>query len=177
MSEAAGRNLAPFFAQALHGTVTLDYAVSSATTEQVANQEGYFWESGRRRLVERIKETEPHEEKAGVKKAAEEHTYRSVAVIERRGGFRHPVVVELKLADGTLERREWDGEARWMRFEVTRPSRLVSVEVDPDHILFLDANRVNNSLLLEPDPRPVDKILIHLLFWLQGVLSLTAVLG
>ena len=176
MSEAADRDLGWFFAQALHDTVSLDLAVRSATTRVVQEPEGYFWDAGPRRLVE------PPADDAVPDGSREPGTatrtrYQSVVVVERRGDFRHPATVAMRFADGAEERREWDGRARWVRLVVEGDARLVSAEVDPDHVLFLDCNRVNNSLLLEPEPRGVHKMLIHVLFWIQNGLSLTAGLG
>ena len=174
MSRAATQDLGWFFAQALHGTEFLDYAVRSASSVEVAAPEGTSWQGGKPRLVARSDGSPGVAAGEGV---AAPPVRRSVVVVERRGGFRHPVTVEMVFADGSRERREWDGEARWRRFEVTGPARMLSAEVDPDEVLFLDADRVNNSLLLEPNRKPANKLLTHLLFWLQNLFSLTAVLG
>ena len=103
--------------------------------------------------------------------------YRSVVFVERFGEFIHPVTVELRFADDHVERREWDGAERWVRFEVVRPAKLVSAEVDPDHVMALDINRLNNSRLIEPRQAPANKAFVHLLFWLQNLLAATALVG
>ena len=79
------------------------------------------------------------------------------------------MTVELVFDDGHVERHDWDGEDRWTRWTVDRAARLVSAELDPDHLLILDVNRVNNSRLLEPRAAPRYKLLTHVLFWLQNL--------
>ena len=97
--------------------------------------------------------------------------------VERFGDFVHPVTVELKFADDHVVRREWDGQERWVRYEVVRPSKLVSAEIDPEHVMALDINRLNNSRLIEARSAPSAKIFVHLLFWLQNLLAATAFVG
>ncbi len=103
--------------------------------------------------------------------------YRTVVVVERKGGFRHPVTVALEFDDGEVIRHEWDGQNRWTKIVETRPAKLVSAEVDPDHLLALDVNRLNNGRRLEPDRRVSSKMLVHVLFWFQNLLELTAIVG
>jgi hypothetical protein len=103
--------------------------------------------------------------------------YRTVVFVERFGEFVHPVTVELKFADDHVERRAWDGRERWVRYEIVRPSKLVSAEIDPEHALALDVNRLNNSRLIEARPAPAAKIFVHFLFWMQNLLAATALVG
>ena len=103
--------------------------------------------------------------------------YRSEIVVERRGEFMHPVNIELVFDDGETVRHRWDGRSRWKKYIEIRPSKLVSAEVDPDQLLFLDVDQLNNSIRLETSVQPVTKMITHLIFWLQNVLQLTAMVG
>jgi hypothetical protein len=58
-----------------------------------------------------------------------------------------------------------------------RPSKLLSAEVDPDHIMSLDVDPLNNSIRLERNSTPAAKMLAHIVFWLQNFFELTAVVG
>jgi hypothetical protein len=80
-------------------------------------------------------------------------------------------------ADGSRQRHRWDGREKWTVIEVVTPSELVSAEVDPDHIMALDCNRLNNSKCVEAFWTPVAKAVVHLMFWVQNVLSLAGLLG
>jgi hypothetical protein len=52
--------------------------------------------------------------------------------------------VRLTYADGSSETTRWDGRDRWLRIERTAGSKLVRVEVDPEHRLLLDSDPWNN---------------------------------
>ena len=56
-------------------------------------------------------------------------------------------------------------------------SRLAKAEADPDHKIEIDANWTNNSLTVKSDSRPAAKWFSHVLFALQGLLSLISLLA
>ncbi|HNX50251.1 MAG TPA: M1 family metallopeptidase [Thermoanaerobaculaceae bacterium] len=171
---SAGRDLGWFFEQAFHSTRTLDYAVTSISSRQTVERSGYYWRKGVRTLEG---EDEAKEQKKDIGTSATTLQYRNVVVVERLGEFVHPVTVQLVFADGQVERHEWDGRERWQRFESLQKVKLVSAQVDPDDVMALDVNRLNNSRLLKPRRAPASKLLVHLLFWLQNLLAATALLG
>ncbi len=89
----------------------------------------------------------------------------------------HPVEVELVFEDGYRERRHWDGKGRWIRWDVNHSAKLVSAEIDPEHRMVLDINRLNNSLRREPRALGRRKLMVHLLFWLQNLFEAASLLG
>ncbi|MCA9692627.1 MAG: M1 family metallopeptidase [Myxococcales bacterium] len=67
-----------------------------------------------------------------------------VVAVVREGEFRVPVVLEVEFKDGTRERKTWDGQDRYVIY--TWPGRrLVSATVDPDGLLVLESNVLNNT--------------------------------
>jgi hypothetical protein len=84
--------------------------------------------------------------------------YSSAVTLRRGGDFILPVTVEVIFADGTKLRERWDGADRWTRFTYTRNSRIVSAEIDPDHVIPLDRQRFNNSRTMTWNPVPADKL-------------------
>lgn len=165
-----GRDLTWFFEQAFHSTRALDYGVRTVTSSKVRKVRGFVWRDGVRTLEGDGKDDDKDE-------GAGNEDYRAVVVVDRLGEFVHPVTVELRWADGHVERREWDGQERWVRWEVVRGAELVAAEVDPDGLLALDVNRLNNGRLLEERSAPANKLLVHMLFWLQNLLAATALVG
>jgi hypothetical protein len=76
------------------------------------------------------------------------------AVVYRHGSLRFPVDLELGFDDGTRSRERWDGEAPWTAVERRGPPRLVSVHVDPDRRIALDAQRLNDVATSLPADAP-----------------------
>ena len=69
----------------------------------------------------------------------------------RRGGDGvFPVSVRVVFENNQEVRWQWDGRERWKMFEVDRPVRAVTAEVDPERVLLLDTNYTNNTRSLAP---------------------------
>ena len=85
-----------------------------------------------------------------------------------------PVEVVTTFQDGYQERESWDGEAGWRRYEYTRNSPAVRVDVDPERNLLLDVRWANNSYLAHPDPAPVQQRVADLLWLFQSALKVLA---
>jgi hypothetical protein len=192
--KAVGEDLGWFFDQALRTTRKMDYGIRSARTRRADDPEGWFGEGGDRRLLPEPEGKEaaaggaedeaPPVETAGEGDESEsdaagpeETMWVSEVTAFRFGEFVHPVTVELEFDDGVTTREDWDGRARWRRWEVRRPARLVAARVDPDDRLLLDADRLNNGRLLERDPRPRRRFVAEVLILLQLLFDATGWAG
>ena len=76
--------------------------------------------------------------------------YRTTVVARRVGDGVFPVTVRVVFENNQEVRWQWDGRDRWKMFEVDRPARAVTAQVDPERVLLLDANYTNNSRSLAP---------------------------
>ena len=174
-----------FIDQAFHTDRTLDYRVRRARSRLTKDPQGWFWEEDGQKtffgLTDRhpmkSDEGESAEDEGNDDEEDENKLYRSEVVVERRGEFVHPVTVELVFEDGERLRHEWDGTSRWIKYVEIRPSKLLSAEVDPDHIMTLDVDPLNNSIRIERDSTPAVKMLAHIVFWLQNFFELTAIVA
>jgi hypothetical protein len=149
MNQAVGQDLDWYWKQAIYGTETLDDRILSAGSERVD------WYS-------------TQDEKKGVT------AYHNEVVVQRRGTFDLPVVLEAKFDDGSAVRERWDGKDRWHRFSWERKSKLVSAEVDPDHGYWLDRDPFNNSWTAEGDGRATGKLAGYwtlLTQWMEEMVS------
>ncbi|MEM7051229.1 MAG: M1 family metallopeptidase [Acidobacteriota bacterium] len=176
LERETGRDLSGFFAQALHSTRGLDYGVRSLDTKRVKDERGFFWRDG-----ERVElggdETESEAVEEDGEADGEDETWRSTAVIFRYGEFTHPVTVEFRFDDGQVVRRTWEGENRWVRWTFEGPMRLDSVEVDPDQVLALDANRINNGRSRQSDGTAKMSFFSSMIFWLQSLFQAVTLLA
>jgi hypothetical protein len=165
--EVAGRDLRSFFGQLVEGTGLVDYEVSSVRSERVPERRGVFDDPGNRETV-RDEEAEKREKEADQKKA---RAYETTVMVRRRGEVVLPVDVELVFEGGPPERRTWDGRDRWIRYEITRPERLLSAQVDPDGKLPIDVSVLNNSRRTEADSRAATHWGFRWMFWIQQLLA------
>jgi hypothetical protein len=88
--------------------------------------------------------------------------------IGRRGDFAGPVEVALEYADGTRERRTWDGRAPQVRWTIDSGERLARVVVDPEGAWALETRRRDNYWASEQSPRVARRVLwwtIEVLHW------------
>lgn len=83
----------------------------------------------------------------------EDEFYVSEVRLDGPGWDHLPVEVVFRFEDGATFRDEWDGKSRYRIYRFVRPARLDEVAIDPDRILVLDGDRLNNSRRRTPDPR------------------------
>jgi hypothetical protein len=179
--EETDTNIAEFLEQAFHTDRALDYRIRTARSRRFDEPRGWFWdEDGRKTLLgvaDRHRDVDDADDRDSAENEDDGEMYRTEITVERRGQFVHPVTVELVFEDGENMRHQWDGRARWKKYVVIRPAKLVSAEIDPDHLLALDIDPLNNSRRLEKNRKPAAKMITHLVFWLQNLFQLTSMVG
>ncbi len=148
-SEVAGRDLGSYFEQVVEGPGVFDAAVAELSAKRVEEPRGSFLREGERITVTR-EDADKKDEEA---EASGAELYRNRVLLKQLGEVRLPVEVELRYEGAPPERRTWDGNERWVRWEEVRPEKLLEVRLDPDHELALDANRLNDSRRIESDTR------------------------
>ena len=151
IEETSGQNLRWYFDQAVYGTSLLDYEVLSIRSDRVDWYEKH-----------------PPEERKG------QTLYRDTVLIHRKGDFIFPVEVEVKFDNGDRLREKWDGRDRWVRFSYDKKARILSADVDPDHQVWLDKDRFNNSQTAEPNRVATRKLATYWLFASQMLAQLLA---
>ncbi len=120
--DVAGEDLDWFFDQYVYGTAVLDYAIDSIGNTEVADPSG----------------------------ADSVDWYRSRIRVERVYDGTFPVTIRARFADGSTEDVRWDGVSRWEEFTFTKPVRLEEAYIDPDDILWVETDRLNNRRTLAP---------------------------
>jgi len=146
IQEVSGKDLKWYFQQAIYGTPVLDYEVLRVDSFPVN------W----------------YEDKKSDKKADDKNAvYQSYVSLHRKEDFVMPVEVEIKFDNGERIREHWDGQSRWTRFSYLKKAKVVSAEIDPDHIIYLDRNNFNNSYVVEANGKPSNKLSNYWLFVTQ----------
>ncbi|MBP8810003.1 MAG: M1 family metallopeptidase [Kofleriaceae bacterium] len=99
--------------------------------------------------------------------------YACEVVIVNRGTIPVPVEVELRFADGTIDRFRWDARdgSRWHRATLTRSSPIVEVELDPDGEIALADDVLDDHLRLRPDRHAAWRATARITSWTQNVMQ------
>ncbi len=132
LSETAGRDLGPFFDQAVWGDAVADWAVLSVHQRRPPPADGFNWDGEQWREIEEKQATNGDE------------SWLVDLELARHGDFIGPVEVELRWSDGSAERRSWDSETRLVRWRLEGAVRLEQVVIDPDVVWVLETNRADN---------------------------------
>ena len=73
--------------------------------------------------------------------------------------------------NGERKKEMWDGQDRRVIYTYERPSKAVSVAVDPDRVLLLDVNYTNTSRTLAPRRREASlKWALTWMTWLEQLM-------
>jgi hypothetical protein len=151
-NEVSGRDLTPFFDQVYRSNAVVDYSIGKLTSERMVDR-GYFGNSGQLAYSANQQSGD---------------LYRTEVVVRRLGDAILPVDVRVVFENGEEARWHWEGRETWGMFQIDRPVRAVSAQVDPDRVLLLDVNYTNNSLSLAPQAATAArKWSLTWLIWLQ----------
>jgi hypothetical protein len=165
IAAAAGQDLAWFFPAALDSARRFDYAVTAHSSER-----------------------------AGPRQCDSDACFLTAVTVERlgnavfSGSSREPegafesgdaLEVRVGFADGQQASARWDGRQASKTFVFESESPAVAAEVDPDCILLLDENRLNNvRRLTSVSNVPTRRWVVRWMVWLEdAMLSSLAVLG
>lgn len=102
--------------------------------------------------------------------------FRSTVRLSRLHSGTFPQVIEVRFEDGFVQRVEWNGIAaqRTLTFDHSAPA--VDAHIDPDNLIWLDVNRLNNRQALSDSGVFARRTLVKVSAWLQQVLFAAAAL-
>jgi hypothetical protein len=144
------------FANQVYGVHPVDDSIASFDSNEVLPQPGYVQYKGKQvELTSKALDKAVADKREAWKKAHPKakpgegpFPYRTVVLV-RRAGADVPQTLVVKFADGSSETAHFDGTRPWQRFTWTKHSKAVSVELDPEHKLYLDASKIDDSRTLE----------------------------
>ena len=154
-----------FFEQVLYSAEMCDYKVANISNHLVKRPIGLFdTESGDKNYV-----SEADQQKALENTPKE---YYSAVHLYRLGGIKLPTKILIRFDDGSEVLEKWDGEARFHRLTYNSEKQIVSAHIDPQNEIPIDANFLNNSLVLDLDTSPLLKWATKALFWMQNTMQI-----
>lgn len=146
------------FDEVVYGTAHIDDRVADIDTHEVLPQAGVVWKDGKPMADQAALDKQIARQRADWKKAHPDAKpgsggpfpwHSTVTVL--RDGARVPETLHVVFADGSHEDVRWNDGRRWARFEFEKASKVVSAELDPAQQVYLDANKLNDSLSTKPD--------------------------
>jgi hypothetical protein len=158
LGEALGQDLGWFFEPVFQEVGGSRLAVRSASCRPAHAQRGVTGEGAAKKSV-----TEAE--------APDLAAWTCEVVVQNTGVVHLPVEVELRFADGSAERKRWDGKGNWQRFAIERSSRLVEVRVDPEGKLALDVP-VRHAVRLEGDGSAALRAAARASSWAQTIMEI-----
>ena len=146
------------FDQYVYGTAHIDDRVTSIDTVEVLPQAGSLLKDGKRsetvasELDKQIDKQRKDWDKAHPKAKPDSGPFpwRSTVTV-LRDGSPVPQLLRVKFADGSSEDMQWNDDRRWARFVFTKPAKVISAALDPEQKVYLDANKLNDSLTTKAD--------------------------
>ncbi len=165
----------------IYGTGKLDDRITSLSSAEVLPQPGYRDYKGRQVLVDSTQMDKAIERRRNAWKAAHPNAkagegafpYRTVVMV-RRDAIKPPQTLRIRFADGSQRDVPITTQDSWQRIEVVAASKAISAQLDPDGLLRMDANRLNNSRTLEPQPAAARRWFGDFNALLQSFLALLA---
>lgn len=168
VNDGSGKDMGWFFNQYVYGSNVVDYAVGDVSSEPHRTLLGIYDNGGQKNTI-----SEKDAEKAdkGKDKDPKKQIFDSKVTIRRLGEAIFPVDVVIRLDSGETIRNQWDGQYRWTRYEFTKPSKVVSMQIDPDRKVLLDTDFSNNSWVEKRKRGTTAKWSSTLLFFVQQLLG------
>ena len=161
-----GLDLSPYIEQLFYGTGTVDWAVTSFRSREVRPSRGSV--ASRRVGESPIPAGAPEGARPGPVR------YETEVIVRRLGDLVFPVDLSVRFENGEEERERWDGASTWKRFTYDTSARAERAVIDPDRIYVVDLDINNNGRSIDHQTRPVARLSLVWLFWLQNYLMLAA---
>ena len=89
----------------------------------------------------------------------------------RRYGVGVPQVVVVTFEDGSVEKLDWPAGERWGHWELVRPVKVRSAQIDAERRVFLDLNKLDDGRTREARRGPAARLALSMGGWIQFLLA------
>jgi hypothetical protein len=93
-------------------------------------------------------------------------------IAARRYAAAVPQVVVVTFEDGSVERLDWPASQAWGRWELVRPVKVRSAQLDEGRAVFLDLDKLDDGRTRKANDRVPARMALALGGWIQFLLSL-----
>lgn len=166
-----GTNMQWYFDQVLYDTKICDYSVAAISNTKIVGPNGVYDMKNEKVY----NDGKVDEEKADDNESKVNYTCK--VIVNRLGELVVPQKVKITFADGEEVLEEWNGKARSYEFEYVRAEKIVKAEIDPDNIISMDINLINNSKVVKKDKDVVWKYFSKVMMSFQSVFHLFSILA
>ena len=166
-----GANMQWYFDQVLYDTKICDYSVAAISNTKIVRPSGVY---------DMKNEKVYNDGKVDEDKADDNETevnYSCTVIVNRLGELVVPQKVKITFADGEEVLEEWNGKARSYEFEYVRAEKIIKAEIDPDNIILMDINMINNSKVVKKDKDVVWKYFSKVMMSFQSIFHLFSILA
>ena len=166
-----GTNMQWYFDQVLYDTKICDYSVAQISNTKIVLPSGVY---------DMEKEKVYNHGKVDEDKADENETevnYTCTVIVNRLGELVVPQKVKITFANGDEVLEEWNGKARSYEFKYVRAEKIIKAEIDPDHIILMDINMINNSKVVKKEKDVVWKYFSKVMMSFQSIFHLFSILA
>jgi hypothetical protein len=162
INASLGEDASWFLRPAFEGTGSSELEVDRIVTRKKHPPRGVFGEGESRKTVD--KKAAPVDDKA----------WESEVTVINTGRVPARVDVRFVFEDGSERREKWDDPTQWTwkKFVLEGKSPVVQVEIDPDHRVMLEYERMNNALRAVGESAASWRAAGRVGFWQQTVLQL-----
>lgn len=148
-----------FFNQLLEANHYCDYKVVSIENKAQSPEKGFFYAKGQ---LSYKNEDELNSDLT---------MYDCRVRLERKGNISLPVTILVSFSNGEQRTEYWNTKTQYLELYYQGTTTIKSVEIDPQRKMLIDNNRINNSLTLSPDKRPLWRMSAKMLFLTQNILQ------
>lgn len=160
LEQQLGTDLGWFFEPVFQKVGGMHLAVRSASCTPGHKPRGVFGEGSGKKTLGEVEEPDTG-------------AFVCEVVVQNTGVVHVPVDIELRFADGTAQRLQWDdkGQGNWERFVVERSSKLVEVRLDPDRKILVESP-VTHAVRLVGDGAASLRAAARISWWTQSLMQL-----
>lgn len=155
--------------------------IAHFSSEEVLPQAGYAVRGGKRvelgqaELKRDIRDQRRQWRQRRARAGTGPFPYRTVVTVQR-SGIAVPQALTVTFADGSTRVAQWDDPRTLVRFEWTTPAPAVSAQLDPQRLVQLDRNRLDDGRTLAANLQPVRRWTGDLAALMQMLASWVALL-